>query len=219
MSRSLHGLSRPRHNRFPALLTMQHMKQIVLGGVLGGLVLFVWSFIAHLPPLGTAGERIVAASQEPVVLKALGSSMGERAIYMLPGLDPSKASSQQQQTWAARYASGPAAIVAFSPRPADRAWAGSTFATWFTTELLGDMVAGFLGAVIAFGLSGTMSFWRRVLLMAAIGLVATIDIDVSYWNWYGFPTTFLLAQFVDHVGGWFFLGLVVARICRRPQAA
>ena len=59
-----------------------------------------------------------------------------------------------------------------------------------------------------------LGFWRRAFLMATIGLVATIDIDGSYWNWYGFPTSYLLAQFVDHVGGWFLAGLVFSALRR-----
>jgi hypothetical protein len=172
------------------------MKKIVLGGIVGGFALFVWSFIAHMPPLGTAGERVVASAREPALLTALGGSMRERAIYMLPGT------------------SGPAAVVAFSPRPADRAWLGSSFATWISIEFLTDMAAGFLGAVIAACLSSGLGFWQRAFLMATIGLVATIDIDGSYWNWYGFPTSYLLAQFVDHVGGWFLAGLVFSALRR-----
>jgi hypothetical protein len=177
------------------------MKKIILGGIAGGFVLFVWSVIAHMPPLGTAGERVVASAREPVVLTALGGSMPERAIYILPGT------------------SGPAAVVAFSPRPADRAWLGSSFATWISIEFLSDMAAGFFGALIAASLSSGLGFWQRAFLMATIGLVATIDIDGSYWNWYGFPTSYLLAQFVDHVGGWFLAGLVFSALRRDGETA
>jgi hypothetical protein len=191
------------------------MKNIIVGGLLAGLVLFVWSAIAHMPPLGTAGERMVASSKEPAVIEALRGSMTERAIYVIPGIDGSHATDAEKQAWSTRYQHGPSAIIAFNPRPTERAWAGSPFATWFLVEFLGDMAAGFLGALIAISLSGTIGFWPRALLMATIGAIATIDIDLSYWNWYGFPTAYLLAQFVDHVCGWFFAGLVLARVCRR----
>ena len=171
------------------------MKKIVLSGIAGGLVLFIWSAIAHMPPWGTAGERKVDSEREPALLAALGVSMSERAIYILPGAS-----------------GGASAVIAFSPRPADRAWLGSSFATWFLIEFLSDMAAGLLGACIAAGLSSGLSFWRRALLVATIGIVATIDIDGSYWNWYGFPTSYLLAQFLDHAGGWLLAGLVFARV-------
>ena len=189
------------------------MKKFILGGTLGGLVLFVWSAIAHLPPIGTAGERIVASSKEPAVFKALSDAMTERALYMLPGLEM-KRPAAERQAWSARYEQGPAAVVAFSPRPADRAWAGSSFATFFAVEFLSDMLVGLLGAAIGISLSSALGFWQRASLLAMVGLIATIDIDASYWNWYGFPTSFFLAQCVDHVGGWFFAGLLIAGVCR-----
>jgi hypothetical protein len=35
--------------------------------------------------------------------------------------------------------------------------------------------------------------------------------------WYAFPTSYLLAQFVDHGGGWFIAGLVLARVIESPS--
>ncbi|MGZ4778274.1 MAG: hypothetical protein ACXV5L_03710 [Thermoanaerobaculia bacterium] len=192
------------------------MKKIVLGGIAGGIVLFIWSAIAHMPPLGTAGERVVASGRESAVLTTLGGAMPERAIYMLPGINGA-ATAAQKQAWAVRFARGPAAIVAFNPRPADRAWFGSSFATWIFVEFLSDLAAGFLGAMIAASLSSGLGFWRRAFLMATIGLVATIDIDGSYWNWYGFPTSYLFAQFADHAVGWFLAGLVLVRVCGKTN--
>lgn len=181
------------------------MKRIIVGGLIGGLALFLWSWIAHLPPVGTAGERSVSPREGDAVLKSLRVSMKERALYVLPGMDGKEA-------WLTRYMAGPAAIVAYNPHPAEQAFAGSPFASWMLIELLGAVAAGLLGAVVAASLSGKAGYWPRVLVVASIGLIATIDVDVSYWNWYAFPTSYLLAQFVDHGGGWFMAGLILARI-------
>jgi hypothetical protein len=191
------------------------MKQIMLGGILGGLVLFSWSFIAHLPPIGTAGERSVSPEQGDAILAIMRGSMKERAIYMLPGMAHGRpATPEEQRAWMTKFEAGPAAVVAYNPHPADQTIGSSHFLTFLLIELVTDIMAAFLGALIAASFASTLRYWPRVLLLAAIGLLATIDIDASYWNWFAFPTTYLLAQFVDHVGGWFVTGLVLARICR-----
>lgn len=187
--------------------------KILLGGIAGGLVLFAWSFLAHLPPVGTAGERRLTPEQDEAVLAALRGAMKDRAIYPVPGFDPSQ-SAEERKARTAKFEAGPAAVIAYSPRPADRTFAGSSFATFFLLELLASFAAALLGACIAAGLSGSLGYWPRVLLIAAIGLVGTLDVDGGYWNWYGYPTSFFAAQLVDHLGGWFFAGLVLARICR-----
>jgi hypothetical protein len=185
------------------------MSRIIIGGVLGGLVLFVWGAIAHLPPVGTAGERSLSPQEGDAVLGGMRGSMKERALYVLPGME-------EKQAWLAKFEAGPAAVVAYNPHPAEQAFAGSPFASWMLIELVADLIAGIMGAVIAANLSSALRFWPRVLVLASIGLIATVDIDVSYWNWFAFPTNYLLAQFVDHGGGWLMAGLVLARI--KPAA-
>ena len=51
--------------------------RIVLAGVLGGIVMFLWTSIAHMAlPLGEAG--IGQIPNESVVLSAMQSSIGEK---------------------------------------------------------------------------------------------------------------------------------------------
>jgi hypothetical protein len=108
------------------------MKKAILGGLLGGLALFVWGAISHMGlPLGEAGVRMMPPAAEVAVLAAMRSAI-----------------------------------------------------------------------------------LRRALLVTLLGLRETFDIDVSQWNWYSFPTAYLLAQLVDHTVGWFLAGLVLARVCR-----
>ena len=191
------------------------MNRIILGGILGALVLFGWSAIAHMPPLGTAGLRMLPPAPEDSVIAALRGAMHERAIYILPGIDPTRSQTpEEQQAWMVKFEAGPAAVVAYNPHPAERAHIGSAFATWFAIEFAGDIFVALLAALIASSFSRSLGYWPRVLLVAALGLIGTVDIDLSYWNWYAFPTPYFVAQLADHVGGWFLAGLVLARVCR-----
>ena len=191
------------------------MKRIMFGGLLGGFVLFAWSFIAHLPPVGDAGYRLVRADREDALITALRSTMLERAIYVLPRIDSRHPmTTEAQQAWIVKYDTGPAAVVVYDPHPGARSLAGSVFAGQIIIELTTAILAALIGAAIALHLSATLGYWPRVCLVWAIGILATIDIDASYWSWYGYPTSFLLAQFVDHGGGWLLAGLVIARVCR-----
>ena len=188
-------------------------KALALGGLLGGLTLFCWSFVSHMPPIGTWGYAAVATEKDAPVLAALRRAMDRRAIYFLPRVDV-HATTEAQREWTARFEAGPSAVVLFDPRPGQRAIAGSVFAGQLITELVTAILSAALGAAIALGLSSALGYWPRALLLAAIGAIATIDVDASYWSWYGIPTVFLLGQFIDHVGGWFLAGLVLARVCR-----
>jgi len=51
-------------------------------------------------------------------------------------------------------------------------------------------------------------------IRAALGLVASLAIDVSLWNWYGFPTAYSAASLADEVIGFTAAGLGMAWIIK-----
>ena len=186
------------------------MKKVILGGLLGGLVLFGWGAVSHMAlPLGEAGVRSMPASVEPAVLAAMKTAMNERAIYIFPGMDMSHSPTEaEQKAWQEKYNAGPAGIVVFNPTPQ------GNFGRWFGIEFVGNVLAALMAAIVILHVPGSVGLGKRALLVGLFGLLEGFDIDVSQWNWYSFPTTYMLAQLVDHLVGWFLAGLVLARICR-----
>jgi hypothetical protein len=71
-------------------------------------------------------------------------------------------------------------------------------------------VSALIGAVIAASVFG--GFWKRVFIVTIIGVAACSGVSAIYWNWYGFPTEFFIAQIVDMVIGFFLVGLVVCKM-------
>jgi len=61
-------------------------KRILLAGILGGIAMFAWSFIAHMVvPLGMTGVSEIP--NEGAVLSAMHASMGPRSgLYLFPGI-------------------------------------------------------------------------------------------------------------------------------------
>ena len=57
-------------------------------------------------------------------------------------------------------------------------------------------------------------FVVRVASVTLVGILASIMTLVPYWNWYGFPDDFTLAQFVENTAGWLLAGFVLALIVR-----
>ena len=82
-------------------------------------------------------------------------------------------------------------------RPYHRSVEGQPF---FTT------VAGLSVSLAGFG-----ARWR---FMTVAGVLAAISTNISYWNWYGFPTNYTLAYTFTIVMGFVFAGLVAAAIVK-----
>src|SRR5437764_2631716 len=73
--------------------------RILFAGILGGVVMFIWNFVAHdLLPLGEMGVRLIP--NEDAVTSVLQTNLGDnRGFYVFPsgGLTPG-ATREQKQT-------------------------------------------------------------------------------------------------------------------------
>ncbi len=184
------------------------MKRILLGGTFAGLVVFLWSAVDHMAlPTGRMGLKTLP--QEDLVLGAMSTAIKEPGFYIFPGIDLSKTpTDEEQKAYAAKYTAGPTGILVYHP-------GGEPLMQprQLSTELASDILAAWIAA---FAVSLTSaSFGKRVLLVTLLGLFAWLSITVSYWNWYRFPSAYVVAEAVDQVGGWLCGGLVLAAVFRR----
>lgn len=184
-----------------------------VAGLLGGLAMFVWMFIAHMVlPLGEAGVKEIP--NEPPVLNAMQASMGGGSgIYVFPGTGlPPNATADQKNASMREYngklAASPSGFLVYNGP-------GATFSfpkllgIEFTLEMVEALLAAWL-------LSTTLltSLMARTAFVTVVGVIAAIATNVSYWNWYSFSGTYTTAYVFTQAAGFFFAGLVMAAMMR-----
>jgi hypothetical protein len=186
------------------------MKRVVLAALAGGLVMFLSESVIHMmTPLGEAGLQNLP--NEEAVLTALRSNLSAPGFYFFPGMDERAKTPEGHKEWEQRYTAGPSGLLLYHPQ------GGQPFtARMLLLELLTDILAVFVAAWVA---THGATYGRRVAIVAAFGFASWFSIEVSYWNWYGFPTAYTLAQLVDQVASFAVAGLVVAKIVRPGAAA
>jgi hypothetical protein len=71
--------------------------RVLVAGILGGIVMFVWTSIAHMAlPLGEAG--IDEIPNESAVLGAMQSNIGDKTgLYIFPGLGVGKNAAREEK--------------------------------------------------------------------------------------------------------------------------
>ncbi|HKZ53733.1 MAG TPA: hypothetical protein VJ085_10695 [Candidatus Acidoferrales bacterium] len=187
-------------------------KRIVLGGLAGGVVLFVWGAISHMVlPLGEVGIKVMP-NEQPVIA-AMRENLREPGFYFFPG-GGHDMTPEQQQAWAEEYQRGPNGILIYHPTGSE-----PLSPTQLLTELLANIAAALVVAFLLGQAAGALAgYGAKVLFVALLGLLPGLDVDVSYWNWYGFPGDYTLAVIADHVIGWLVVGLVLAAIITRPAS-
>jgi hypothetical protein len=186
----------------------------LLAGVLGGVVMFVWTSIAHMAlPLGQAGINEIP--NESAVLSAMQSSMGDKTgLYIFPGLgvgesatraEKSEAMKQMQQ----RIAANPSGILMYHP-PGRQFAFGKALAIEFSNEVLQAILVVWLLAQTRIG-----SFAGRVSFVLIAGILAAITTNVSYWNWYGFPGGYTASYILIEIVGFVLVGVTAALLLRK----
>ena len=187
------------------------MTRITVGGIVAGLVMFLWSFIAHMVlPVGEMGVN--SNAQEDNVLASLKSANAQ-GLYLMPGYEyfqsSSKSRAEQQaamqavtekakRTGSAFIVYRPDSGVEISPKTLGLSFFSDVIACW----------------IFAFALWAAMprirSFSMRVWLVTIMGLLPFVVCDFAYWNWYSFPGQYMLGKVLDYSVGAIFAGMFLA---------
>lgn len=190
-------------------------KKIVLAGVLGGLVMFIWGAVSHmLLPLGEIGIKEIP--NEGPVLAAMQQAIHEPGFYFFPGMGVPHNTADEAATkaWEEKYRRGPIGVLVYRPQGTEMMTPGQLL-----NELGSNILAMLIAAYLLAQAAGNMaSFGARVVFVGLLGLLASFAILCSYWNWYAFPTDFILAGMLDEVLGFSLAGVVLAAMIK-PQNA
>jgi len=185
--------------------------KVLLAAILGSIAMFIWTSVAHMAlPLGEAG--IGEIPNESAVLNAMQSNIGEQTgLYIFPGLGVGKNATRQEKSEAMKHmaeklAANPSGILMYHA-PGLRFEFGKRLGIEFGTELLEAILVVFLLAQTRIA-----SFAGRVSFVLVAGILAAIATNVSYWNWYGFPSVYTASYMLIQIVGFFLVGVVAALV-------
>ena len=194
------------------------MKRIVLAGILGGLTLFVWLYVAH-ELLGLGEMGVGEIPNEAVVLSAMRGAIPEAGFYIFPGvgLGP-KATGEQRRAampeYMKKYEQSPHGILVYHPASGPFRF-GAALGREFALNVLQALLAAWLVSVAASG----KGYSARVGLVILAGVLAAITTNLEYWNWYDFPGNYVAGYMTTQIVGFVLAGLVIAAFVKNETAA
>ena len=197
------------------------IKKIVLGGIIGGVLMFIWSAVAHmLLPIGEMGIKSIP--NEDAVLAVMKANITEPGFYFFPGEGmmqsrslPAEQKKAAEEAWTRKYEAGPRGVMVYypvgeTPMPPSK----------LIYEFLSDVVGGFIAAfILAMATQRVRSSAGRIGFVALLGLLSWILIEFSYWNWYGFPPAYVTGTLIDQVVGMAFAGIGIAFVFRKTDVS
>jgi len=192
--------------------------KIFLAGVLGAVAMFVWTAIAHMAlPLGEAGVQ--NTMDDEALLAALKANVKDKdGLYTYPsmGLGPDATHAQMSEamkTFPAKLEKNPSGFFLYHPAGSRPMNMGKFLTIEFVTELVEALLAVWLLAQ-----TRIITFGGRLGFVTTAGILAALATNVSYWNWWGFPTVYTTSYMFIQIVGFFLVGLVAAIMFRRVTA-
>jgi hypothetical protein len=191
--------------------------RILLAGIVGGIVMFFWNFVAHdLLPLGEMGVRVIP--NEDAVTSALQTNLADNSgFYVFPsgGLTPDATREQKQAAMkkaVEQMAAGAGGVLIYRPKR------HFNFPKRLVIQFATDVAEGLL-AVFLLAQTGITGFGGKVGFVLTAGILAAITTNVPYANWYGFPKDFTLGQMITQVIGFLLIGIVAGLILKPKNPA
>jgi hypothetical protein len=193
-------------------------KKVILAGILGGIVMFLWGGLWHDQlPVALAGLR--SLPNEQAVLATMKANIPEPGMYLFPGLGVADDAPFAQKKAAMKKLeenppSGPQGVLIYQPVGAGLS--AKMLITEAVTNIVQALLVAFLVAQV-----GVRRFSSRLGFAFVVGLVASITTNISLWNFYSFPSAWVLGQISFLVLGYFLVGIIVAAIVKAgaPKAA
>jgi hypothetical protein len=160
------------------------MSKIITAGLVGGIILWVWGFIAWVVlPLHQTTLRPIP--QEAEVVNSLRGSLPEAGAYQFPAM----------------------------PREDERVAQEAQDAA-MDRLIIFILAAGIVAWFLSRSTAAAEGFISRVVYCGMIGVLIAIGTHLSSWNWMGLPGDWTTAQMIDSVVGWLLAGAGIASIIK-----
>jgi hypothetical protein len=184
--------------------------RLIIAGIVGGIVMFLWSGLAH-NVLGLGSMGMSAMSQEEPARAALKADTGDKdGFYLFPFMDEhAKDKGAAMKAWEAKTHTGPSGLVLYHPAGRSPEMGVPTLAEEGLKEVVVSLLAAFM-----LTLTTLTRFWSRAGFVALVGLTATLTTNPSYLIWYGFPASYTLGYMLTEFLGYLLAGLAIAALLR-----
>ena len=188
------------------------MKQLLLGALVGGIILFVWGWISWtILPIHASSIRNI--NNEEAVISAMHINMDQKGVYVFPAM-PAVQDQTLQDEYLQKYQQGPVGMIIYDPEGSE-----PMMPNQMIVGLIISMIASyFAGWFLSRSTAVASSYFARVTYCGMLGVFVSLVSHLVNWNWMGYPLDYTTAWIMDAVIGWLLAGLGIAAIIKTPKA-
>jgi hypothetical protein len=184
-------------------MSRRRFTKLLVATLLGSLTMFIWEGFSHVVLFTDMGSTLIPNEAE--LREVVKTNIAGNGLYAFSGAGLGDPSERQEAAFEDRLRTGTVGILGYRP-PGGNPFSARKLITQFLGNVLSVLIAVQVASLIRAG------YWRRVLAVTHVGLLACAVVSSIYWNWYEFPASFFVAQVLDMVIGFFLAGLVLCLV-------
>jgi len=193
------------------------MIKVIFGGLVGGIVVFIWSFVSWdiFPWHQMTMNKF---HNEEFVGWVIKENMTKDGVYVIPGFERSqfhvipKELGKEFEKEKHALQKGPYVYAQIRAKGVDMS-NKKHFVIFFLTQIVGAGIISYLLLQ-----AKELRYFQRVLFVTLIGLVIGILTYIPNWNWFGAPFKyFTLVMMAETLIAWFLGGIFIAAIVRTKR--
>lgn len=177
-----------------------NLNRLLIGSLLSGVVLFVWSGLTQMLPWGVPSTQVmVSQSGEAELFQTTAVQTYDPHALTTPLFDDEMVNRVNTLTTDETFSW----IVT---KPLD--YYNPT--SYFVRELLTQLLVGVLLTTLAL-LTPGLSLGQRLTLFLLMGMAAATAVYGPLFNWWGLTTAYALGAAINLIVGWLLVGLILSR--------
>ena len=179
------------------------LKQIIIGGLLGGITLFMWGFVSWAA-MDWHHNTVQSHSGVEAVVENISDHLPETGVYYFPPMTFDKSDTEAMEAWMERHKNEPHGMIFYNATPGE-AMPPSRLLRGFMTDVIASMMATVL---LLIALPGLQTYWSRVFYVLALGVFAIMSVHLVNGVFHDMPFTWTVGVGLDLTVSWLLVGLV-----------
>jgi hypothetical protein len=185
------------------------LKQILVGGLLGGITLFMWGFISWAV-MDWHDNTVRSHEGIQAVVENIDEHLPETGVYYFPPMTFEQDDTKAMDAWLELHRTEPHGMIFYNATPGDP-MPPSRLLRGFMVDIIACMMASVLLVMALPSLGG---YWQRVMFVLSLGVFAIMSIHLVQDVFHDMPSSWTTGQALDMTASWFFVGLVLAGIIK-----
>lgn len=188
------------------------MKRLLIGGLVGGIALFMWGFVSWVV-LTWHFDTVKHDRSVMAIVEDIEDHLQETGVYYFPPMASMRPDETEMEAYTELHKTSPSGMIFYSAEHLDPMSGYRLF-----IGFLVDVGAAFFATLLLIvALPSLPKYWGRVAYVAALGIFAIFAIRLVDGVFLNLPPRWTVNMILDTAISWTLAGLVLAAIVRPPK--